>query len=125
MRRLALPYGRYTEQRAANAANHQQPPKHSCPSGEPLSATPRAIRPSTRATVAVVLLALVLILPPSRELFHFGPLHADDLTLVLSVVAVFATLEFLIGRWRRCKSQDVSACARRDAVGRATSPTLF
>ncbi|HME27329.1 MAG TPA: hypothetical protein VKI44_39410 [Acetobacteraceae bacterium] len=58
----------------------------------------------------------------SRELFHFGPLHADDLTLVLSiVVAAFAALEFLIGLWRDA-NRKASPHARG---GRATSPTLF
>jgi Ca2+-transporting ATPase len=53
------------------------------------------------SAVTMVLLALVLIWPPGRELFHFGPLHADDLTLVvIIVVAVFATLEFLKRFWR-------------------------
>jgi Ca2+-transporting ATPase len=53
------------------------------------------------SAVTIVLLALVLIWPPGRELFHFGPLHADDLTFVLVVVAViFATLEFLKRFWR-------------------------
>jgi Ca2+-transporting ATPase len=43
----------------------------------------------------------VLISPVGRALFRFGPLHADDLTLVvLIVVSVFATLEFLKRFWR-------------------------
>jgi Ca2+-transporting ATPase len=51
--------------------------------------------------VTVGLLALVLIAPIGRALFRFGPLHADDLTLVAAiVVAVFATLEFLKRFWR-------------------------
>jgi Ca2+-transporting ATPase len=51
--------------------------------------------------VTVALLALVLISPVGRALFRFGPLHADDLTLVvLIVVSVFATLEFLKRFWR-------------------------
>ena len=53
------------------------------------------------SAITVVLLALVLIWPPGRELFHFGPLHADDLTLVLVIVAaIFAILEFLKRFWR-------------------------
>lgn len=53
------------------------------------------------ATVTLALLALVVISPAGRELFRFGPLHADDLMLVaVIVVAVFATLEFLKRFWR-------------------------
>jgi hypothetical protein len=34
-------------------------------------------------------------------LFHFGPLHGDDLALVLIIVAaVFVMLEFLKRFWR-------------------------
>ena len=52
------------------------------------------------SAVTVALLALVLIAPFGRALFRFGPLHADDLTLVVViVVAVFATLEFLKRFW--------------------------
>jgi P-type Ca2+ transporter type 2C len=50
--------------------------------------------------VTIGLLALVLLAPVGRALFRFGPLHADDLTLVvIIVVAVFATLEFLKRFW--------------------------
>ena len=53
------------------------------------------------SAVTVTLLALVLITPFGRTLFRFGPLHADDLTLVVViVVAIFATLEFLKRFWR-------------------------
>jgi len=53
------------------------------------------------ALVTMALLALVLIAPFARSLFRFGPLHADDLMLiVIIVVAVFATLEFLKRFWR-------------------------
>ena len=53
------------------------------------------------ALVTVALLALVLVAPFARALFRFGPLHADDLTLVVViVVAVFAALEFLKRLWR-------------------------
>lgn len=51
--------------------------------------------------VTLGLLTLVVISPFGRALFRFGPLHADDLTLVAIVVlAVFATLEFLKRFWR-------------------------
>jgi Ca2+-transporting ATPase len=51
--------------------------------------------------VTVALLALVLMTSVGRTLFRFGPLHADDLTLVfVIVVAVFATLEFFKRFWR-------------------------
>jgi Ca2+-transporting ATPase len=53
------------------------------------------------SAVTIVLLILVLMWPPGRELLHFGPLHADDLTLVLVIVAaIFATLEFIKRFWR-------------------------
>ncbi len=39
------------------------------------------------SVVTVALLALVLAWPLARTLFHFGPLHADDLALVAAVVA--------------------------------------
>ncbi len=53
------------------------------------------------SAVMVSLLALVLITPFGRTLFGFGPLHADDLTLVVViVVGTFATLEFLKRFWR-------------------------
>jgi P-type Ca2+ transporter type 2C len=53
------------------------------------------------SAVTIVLMALVLIWPPGRELFHFGPLHGDDLTLVLIIVtAIFVILEFLKRFWR-------------------------
>jgi Ca2+-transporting ATPase len=53
------------------------------------------------SAVTVALLAVVLMTPVGRTLFRFGPLHADDVTLVfVIVVAVFATLEFLKRFWR-------------------------
>ena len=53
------------------------------------------------AAVTLALLALVILSPVGRELFRFGPLHPDDLMLVVAiVVAVFATLEFLKRFWR-------------------------
>jgi Ca2+-transporting ATPase len=53
------------------------------------------------SAVTLGLLALVLAWPTGRGLFHFGPLHADDLTLVVAiVVVVLAVLEFLKRFWR-------------------------
>jgi Ca2+-transporting ATPase len=34
------------------------------------------------ATAAI--LAAVILFPPARELFHFGPLHGDDITVALA-----------------------------------------
>jgi Ca2+-transporting ATPase len=43
----------------------------------------------------------VLITPVGRALFRFGPLHADDLALVVVIVlGVFTTLELLKRFWR-------------------------
>jgi Ca2+-transporting ATPase len=51
--------------------------------------------------VTVALLAFVLMSPTGRALFRFGPLHADDLTLVAIIVAtVLAILQFLKRFWR-------------------------
>ena len=51
--------------------------------------------------VTVAILAAVLIWRAGRDLFHFGPLHADDLTLVAGVVAsVVIVLEVLKPFWR-------------------------
>ena len=33
---------------------------------------------------AAAILAGVILFPPARVLFHFGPLHADDVTVALS-----------------------------------------
>jgi Ca2+-transporting ATPase len=53
------------------------------------------------AALTLALLALVVMSPFGRELFRFGPLHADDLTLIAIVVlTVFATLEVLKRFWR-------------------------
>ena len=38
------------------------------------------------ATISI--LALVLAWPPARQLFHFGPLHADDLGVVAAAVVI-------------------------------------
>jgi Ca2+-transporting ATPase len=51
--------------------------------------------------VTGALLAAVLVWRAGRDLFQFGPLHADDLTLVAAlVVAVVAVLEGLKCFWR-------------------------
>lgn len=53
------------------------------------------------SAVTVSMLALILALPLGRELFRFGPLHADDLLLVLAAVAgVVIVLEGLKRFWR-------------------------
>jgi Ca2+-transporting ATPase len=53
------------------------------------------------SAVTLVLLALVLVWPVGRELFRFGPLHGDDLSLVVAiVVVVLIVLEFLKRFWR-------------------------
>jgi Ca2+-transporting ATPase len=53
------------------------------------------------SVITVGLLALVLASPAGRELFRFGPLHADDFSVVFAIVfGVFATLEFLKRFWR-------------------------
>ncbi|HVC62680.1 MAG TPA: cation-translocating P-type ATPase [Acetobacteraceae bacterium] len=54
------------------------------------------------SAVTVVLLALILALPLGREMFRFGPLHADDLLLVAAiVVGVVVVLESLKRLWRK------------------------
>jgi Ca2+-transporting ATPase len=53
------------------------------------------------AAVATLMLAVILVLPLGRELFRFGPLHADDLLLVAAIVAgVVVVLENLKRFWR-------------------------
>lgn len=53
------------------------------------------------AIATLALLALVVISPVGRELFRFGPLHGDDVTLVAVIVAaIIAALEFLKRFWR-------------------------
>jgi len=53
------------------------------------------------AAVATLMLAVILTLPFGRELFRFGPLHADDFLLVTAVVAgVVLLLENLKRFWR-------------------------
>jgi Ca2+-transporting ATPase len=54
------------------------------------------------SSVTVALLAAVLTWRSGRDLFHFGPLHADDLALVATlVVSVVAVLEVLKRFWRQ------------------------
>jgi P-type Ca2+ transporter type 2C len=53
------------------------------------------------AASALLLLGLIVAVPLTRTLFHFGPLHADDLLLVAAVVAgVVVSLEALKRFWR-------------------------
>ena len=35
-------------------------------------------------TLRPAILAGVILFPPARELFHFGPLHGDDITVALA-----------------------------------------
>jgi Ca2+-transporting ATPase len=54
------------------------------------------------SAVMLILLSLVLVWPVGRELFRFGPLHADDLTVVaVLVVLVVTVLELVKGFWRK------------------------
>jgi Ca2+-transporting ATPase len=49
----------------------------------------------------VVILSLSLLWPFMRNLFRFGPLHADDLTIVLGAgFAVMVLLETAKFAWR-------------------------
>jgi Ca2+-transporting ATPase len=58
----------------------------------------RALWAVTTATLAI--LVLVLLSPFGRTLFHFGPLHGDDLTVVAAVVlSVVGSLQFLKRFW--------------------------
>jgi Ca2+-transporting ATPase len=53
------------------------------------------------SAATVSMLALILALPLARDLFRFGPLHADDLLVVAAVVAsVVVALEALKYFWR-------------------------
>jgi Ca2+-transporting ATPase len=52
--------------------------------------------------VIAAMLALTQWLPMARDLFHFGPLHADDLALVLGAgIALLLVLEALKPLWRK------------------------
>jgi P-type Ca2+ transporter type 2C len=54
---------------------------------------------------ALVFLALVLYVPPIKELFHFSTLHPNDIGLCVSAVTVsFAWFETLKGLQRRRRS---------------------
>jgi Ca2+-transporting ATPase len=49
---------------------------------------------------SMVLLAIALFWPPARALFHFGPLHGDDLAVSFGIsIALFAVLEVIKRRW--------------------------
>jgi Ca2+-transporting ATPase len=49
---------------------------------------------------AAAILAVVMLFPAARELFHFGPLHGDDAAIALSSgVAVLALLELAKKVW--------------------------
>src|SRR6185503_10535221 len=48
------------------------------------------------------LIAIVLLWPPARALFRFGPLHADDVAICFGAgLAALAILELLKPLWRR------------------------
>ena len=52
-------------------------------------------------SLVVAILALTLLWPFASELFAFGPLHADDLTLTLGAgVVALVSLEILKPIWR-------------------------
>jgi Ca2+-transporting ATPase len=52
--------------------------------------------------IVAALLALTLLWPAARDLFHFGPLHLDDIAVTIGVGAlILVVLEFLKGVWRR------------------------
>ena len=74
-----------------------------------------ALRRPNRTLILVLLavltmLSLTLIWPIARDLFRFGPLHADDLavTLVAGVVVLvlLEVLKFAYGRRRQSQSQE-------------------
>jgi len=49
-----------------------------------------------------ILMAIVLAWPPARQLFHFGPLHPDDLAICGGAgVAVLVILDLVKPTWRR------------------------
>jgi Ca2+-transporting ATPase len=66
------------------------------------------LRPNRALMIALpgvaAMLAVTLLWPSARDLFRFGPLHADDLSLTVGVgVVVLITLELLKGLWRGLK----------------------
>ena len=51
---------------------------------------------------AAALLTLIVVWTPSRALFHFGPLHGDDLAVCLGAgTAVLVVLDLIKPLWRR------------------------
>jgi len=50
---------------------------------------------------AIALLALIVAWPPSRALFHFGPLHGDDLAVCLGAGAAVLVILDALKRLRR------------------------
>jgi Ca2+-transporting ATPase len=52
-------------------------------------------------SAVVATLALTLLWPFASDLFAFGPLHADDLSLTLGAgIVIFVSLELLKPIWR-------------------------
>jgi Ca2+-transporting ATPase len=70
------------------------------------SSLSEALRPDNRAlwvvsAVTAIVLGLALAVEPARQLFRFGPLHADDLALTLCAGAgLVLLLEFLKRFWQ-------------------------
>ncbi len=57
-----------------------------------------------------VMLTLSLLWPTARDLFRFGPLHVDDLTLTLGAgVAILVVLESCKPLWRRLFARAAAA----------------
>ena len=63
----------------------------------------RALWSVTAATGAILTLAIAL--PPARDLFHFGPLHPDDIAIAVGggviVLLLLESLKRLFNRTRR------------------------
>ncbi len=69
------------------------------------SLTNALLRPNPALMIALptvaAMLAVTLLWPTARDLFRFGPLHADDLLLTVGVGAfVLVMLELLKALWR-------------------------
>jgi Ca2+-transporting ATPase len=70
------------------------------------SSVREALRWNNRAlwwvsAVAIILLGVILAWEPARGLFHFGPLHADDLGVTLAAAAgLVVALESFKRLWR-------------------------
>jgi len=66
----------------------------------------KALRLNNRAlfwvtAVTIALLSLILLWPPARDLFRFGPLHVNDLMAILAAtVLLVVTLEVVKRFWR-------------------------